>query len=156
MKKNGFTLVELIAVLVILSIIALMATPNIIELMRSGKEKSFISEVEEMISTAKYMYKSESVRQANFTVDGTGYRILMSNLNGTLPDTDPFGYTYEKNESYITITEPADSEASDTMSKRSTKVHFKTCKDKSGETTCHCINSTDADNLKTTDIVDCN
>ena len=29
MKKNGFTLVELIAVLVILSIIGLLATPNI-------------------------------------------------------------------------------------------------------------------------------
>ena len=45
MKKNGFTLIELIAVLVIISIIALLAAPNIITLMQSTKEKSFISEI---------------------------------------------------------------------------------------------------------------
>lgn len=155
MKKNGFTLVELIAVLVILSIIALMATPNIISLMQSGKEKSFVTDVEEMVSTAKYMYKSESVRQANFTVDGTGYKILMSNLNGTVPDTDPYGYEYQKNESYIIITEPSDTQAADTVSKRTVAVHFKACKVKDGATVCHCLDSSDGDNLKTTDIRDC-
>ena len=154
MKKNGFTLVELIAVLVILSIIALMATPNIIKLMQEGKEKSFISDAEEMISTAKYMYKSESVRQENFVVDGSGYKILMSNLNGTLPDSDPFGYEYQKNESYITIIEPTDVEASDNVQSKQVQVYFKSCKLKDGVNACHCIVSDHADNLTPSNIKD--
>ncbi len=154
MKKSGFTLVELIAVLVILSIIALMATPNIIKLMQEGKEKSFISDVEEMVSTAKYMYKSETVRQESFVVDDSGYKILMSNLNGSLPDSDPFGYEYQKNDSYITIIEPEDVEASANVQTRTVKVHFKSCKLKDGVNVCHCIDSQNADNLTPDNISD--
>ena len=158
MRKNGFTLVELIAVLVILSIIALMATPNIIELMKSGKEKSFISEVEEMVSTAKYMYKNETVRSSKFVVDGeNGFRISMNDLNGSLPDDDPFGYKYDKDYSYITIIEPSDELDGDSINKRTVKVHFKSCKKSNGADECHCLDSNDADHLTPEDIKDnCN
>ena len=107
MKKNGFTLVELIAVLVILSILAMMATPNIIHLMQNGKEKSFISDAEEMISTATYMYKIQNSRGFDdeiFQSVGTNsHQINMSKLTGTIPEKDPYGYKYIKEASNITF-----------------------------------------------------
>ena len=40
MNKKGFTLIELIAVVVIMSIIAIIATPNIINMIDKGKKES--------------------------------------------------------------------------------------------------------------------
>lgn len=40
MKKNGFTLVELLAVIVILALLATVATPNIISLLHGSKKNT--------------------------------------------------------------------------------------------------------------------
>jgi prepilin-type N-terminal cleavage/methylation domain-containing protein len=148
MKKNGFTLVELIAVLVILSIIALLAAPNIITLMQNSKEKAWLSEVKEMVSTATYMYKT------NKDVD----TIYMKNLTGTIPVTDPYGYTYviensaSDNEfSYFKFKEPDESTS---MGKREITVFIKSCKTDNSGKKCHYLCSNDGANLKLTDIGD--
>ena len=134
MKKNGFTLIELIAVLVIISIIALLAAPNIITLMQSTKEKSFISEVNEMLSTATYMHKTTKATTIN-----------MRNLTGTIPVTDPYGYTYvldadESGEfSYFTFIEPDSSADPTAMTQRKVKVFIKSCKTDDSGRKCHYV-----------------
>lgn len=40
-KKNGFTLVELLAVIVVLAIIMIIALPNVLDSLSTAKEKSF-------------------------------------------------------------------------------------------------------------------
>ena len=50
-KKNGFTLVELLAVIVILAIILLIAVPNVIGIIDKAKKDSYCS-------TAKMAYKA--------------------------------------------------------------------------------------------------
>ena len=159
MKENGFTLVELIAVLVILSILAMLAAPNVINLMQSGKEGSFISDAEEMVSTATYMYKTQNTRGFEgsvFIQSGTNqYKILMSNINGDIPETDPYGYKYDKTNSYVSFQEPSDTA---TMGTRTISAHFKSCQeDDNGNITskCHCINAPDATDIKSADIGDC-
>ena len=57
--RKGFTLIELIAVVVIMAIIALLATPNIISLLEKGKKEEFVADAKEFVSKATYMYKSE-------------------------------------------------------------------------------------------------
>lgn len=155
MKKNGFTLVELIAVLVILSIIGMLAAPNIINLMQTGKEGSFISDAEEMVSTATYMYKVQSTRgfeESSFDeINQYQHRILMKDLTGTIPEADPYGYKYDTDDSYIDFVEPNES---DTTDKRTISIHIKACND---DNKCHYICSDDANNLSTNDIKDnCN
>ena len=59
MGKKGFTLIELIAVVVIMAIIALLATPNIIGLLEKGKKEEFVADAKEFISKASYQYRSE-------------------------------------------------------------------------------------------------
>lgn len=163
MKKNGFTLVELLAVLVILAILGGLAAPNIINLMQSGKEEAFIEDAKEMVSSATYMYKiayaRDFIEDNNFLTDGDGYKILMSNINGNVPDTDPYGYKYKQNDSYIKFQEPSETNIN---GKRSIKAYFKSClEDEDGNIKkCHCIDVTDSDkdatDIKNSDIVDCN
>ena len=45
MKKRGFTLVELLAVIAILAILVIVSMPNIMEMFFSAKEDTFESEV---------------------------------------------------------------------------------------------------------------
>lgn len=161
MKKNGFTLVELIAVLVILSLIALLAIPNIINLMDSSKSKSFVSEVQELVSTATYMYKSESVRSKTF--EGANMDIIrMRNINGTIPLTDPYGYTYvldgstdpeKKNEySYFKFSDVAGNDSTGVLGKRKVVVFIKSCSQKTKK--CHYICSNNGTSLKVEDVSD--
>lgn len=141
MKKNGFTLVELIAVIVIISIISMLAAPNIVDLMQRSKDGSFISEVDQLVSQARYMYKNNNTRP-DPEEDGS-VKIYMSNLTGDVPTSDPYGYDYDMTNSYVSFEEncPADS-----MCTLDTKVHIVSCKkdkvDAAGSNVCHCIYKT--------------
>ncbi len=56
MRKNGFTLVELLAVLLILTIIALLTTPIVINILTSSRQNTFESSIEQLINIAKMDY----------------------------------------------------------------------------------------------------
>lgn len=47
-KKNGFTLVELLAVIVILAIIMIIAIPTVLETMASARRSSFAIYIEKL------------------------------------------------------------------------------------------------------------
>lgn len=64
-NRKGFTLIELIAVVVIMAIIALLATPNIIGLLEKGKKEEFVADAKEFISKASYQYRSEKFNKDN-------------------------------------------------------------------------------------------
>lgn len=53
MKKKGFTLVELLAVIALLAILVILALPRIISYLRKAKEDAFSIECKEIIDTAK-------------------------------------------------------------------------------------------------------
>lgn len=57
MKKNkGFTLVELLAVIVILAVISLVAVPNVVSMLERNKKKQMVLDAKEMLN--KYQNKS--------------------------------------------------------------------------------------------------
>lgn len=45
MKKNGFTLVELLAVIVILALLAIVSTPIVMNILENSKKSSFASSI---------------------------------------------------------------------------------------------------------------
>ena len=61
MKKEGFTLVELLAVIAILAIMVILAMPNIMKLFFSAKEDTFETEMKVIFDTAKTSYIKDSM-----------------------------------------------------------------------------------------------
>ena len=62
MKKKGFTLVELLAVIAILAILVIIALPNVIKLYNDAKKNAFLTEVKTLYNTASSKYISESLK----------------------------------------------------------------------------------------------
>jgi len=61
MKKNGFTLVELLAVIAILAILVIIALPNVIGMFNDAKKNSFTTEIKEIYKVAQQTWMSESM-----------------------------------------------------------------------------------------------
>ena len=53
MKKNAFTLTELLAVIVILSIVSLIAVPNLINSIKSNNKDNYESVINDIILSAE-------------------------------------------------------------------------------------------------------
>lgn len=59
MKKKGFTLVELLAVIAILAILVVIAMPNIIDMFNNAKQNIFVTEIHRYVDSAKLAYTSD-------------------------------------------------------------------------------------------------
>lgn len=59
--KKGFTLIELIAVIVILAVIALISVPVITEIIKDTKKQAFNSSAQNIVKSAKNAYVSNKV-----------------------------------------------------------------------------------------------
>ena len=64
MKKKGFTLVELLAVIAILAILVIVAMPNVLGMFNQSKANTFVTEVQEYmnVATTSFMQNALSVQ----------------------------------------------------------------------------------------------
>ncbi len=62
MRKRGFTLVELLAVIAILAILVIIALPNVIKLYNNAKKNSFLTEAKTVYNEVSKKYISESIK----------------------------------------------------------------------------------------------
>ena len=60
-NKKGFTLVELLSVIVILSVVVLIATNAVVPMMNGAKKQVLATEANKFIATAKTLYLNEGV-----------------------------------------------------------------------------------------------
>ena len=74
MKKKGFTLVELIAVIALLSIVMLLIVPNVANYLNSSKKTLFYDNVVNMFksATTTFMYQDDST---NTTFSNNGVKL---------------------------------------------------------------------------------
>ena len=59
-NKKGFTLVELLAVIVILAVLILIALPNVMSIMNNARNNAFKDEAAAFISAAENQYMSDN------------------------------------------------------------------------------------------------
>ena len=61
MKKKGFTLVELLAVIAILAILVIIALPNVMGMFNQAKKNSFTTEVKNIFQVAQQQWMNDSM-----------------------------------------------------------------------------------------------
>ncbi len=94
MKKKGFTLVELLAVIAILAILVIIALPNVLGMFNEAKKNTFVTELQSIYSTAETQFVSDSMgdmtkytkgikygRAGTVDLTGDGFKLL--DLSGT-------------------------------------------------------------------------
>lgn len=67
MKKRGFTLIELMAVIIVLGIIAVMIVPKITNTVESSREQAYQNQIASLVSAAKRWGASNSDKLSNET-----------------------------------------------------------------------------------------
>ena len=65
MKRKGFTLVELLAVIAILAILVIIALPNVMGMFNEAKKNSFATEVKEIYKVAEQQWMNDSMISTN-------------------------------------------------------------------------------------------
>src|SRR5574344_2105588 len=63
-NKKGFTLMELLAVIVILSVLILLAMPAVLRLMESARKNAFVTESNSIVKIAQTAYTDKSMTSA--------------------------------------------------------------------------------------------
>jgi len=61
LNKNGFTLVELLSVIVILSVVVLIATNAVVPMMSGAKKQVLATEANKFIAAAKTLYVNQGI-----------------------------------------------------------------------------------------------
>jgi prepilin-type N-terminal cleavage/methylation domain-containing protein len=68
MKKKGFTLVELLAVIAILAILVIVAMPNVLGMFNQAKANTFVTEVQEYMNTATTSFMQSALTSKGKTL----------------------------------------------------------------------------------------
>lgn len=88
-KKNGFTLIEVIAVLVLLGILAAVAVPKYVDLSTAAKERAIDAAVSELNGREALTWGNESLKTGGWVNDSTTFAAL------GLSQVDTLGKDYE-------------------------------------------------------------
>ncbi len=101
-KSNGFTLIELMIVIAIISIIAAIAIPNLIAARKHGNEANAIGALKTIVTAETMFNQKDSDKDANLDYG------MLSELNSTqlidpvLGSGTKAGYIYEASYSFTT------------------------------------------------------
>lgn len=91
--KNAFTLIELLAVIVILAVIAAITTPIVLNVIQTSRENAFIDTSYGIISAAReyQIRQSNENKEMDLIIDFTKNKNTSTlTLNGDLPDGGTF------------------------------------------------------------------
>ena len=82
MKKKGFTLVELLAVIAILAILVIVAMPNVLGMFSSAKVNTFVTEVQKYMDTAKTAFVQTALNKPASAIVFTSETVTGTNAAG--------------------------------------------------------------------------
>lgn len=106
MSRKGFTLVELLAVVVILGILSLIAVPNVVSIINNNRKDIMVNDAKKVISLAKAKVNSDiSVREftnssCDYSNKSCSFSLENLDINNDIKN-DPDNGEYNKTNSYV-------------------------------------------------------
>lgn len=102
MKKKGFTLVELLACIAILSILMLVAVSSSLSALDKNRKQQYVVDAKRMMTLAEsYMRKTT---ETNYPIGDEIYILYLPLLDDNTFENDPNGKEYINKMSYVTVT----------------------------------------------------
>ena len=101
-NKNGFTLVELLAVMAIIAMISIIAVPNVIKIMNGNKQSKVLNDGLTLIALAKQEVASSIDLRESLTETGITRSLQRLDDKNDLT-VDPDGILYDRTNSYVQI-----------------------------------------------------
>lgn len=100
--KKGFTLVELLAALVILGLLTIIAAPNIVGILQNTKLNTYVNDAEKLVSLAEYKFRGDTSINKPTTNNQCIFMSLGYLGTGEFQNP-PYGGEYSTDGSYVVI-----------------------------------------------------
>ncbi len=100
MNRKGFTLIELMGVIIILSIVMLIAVPNITSILDKNKRDTYIADAKKLITQAEYAIRSNQFEKP---ASNELVKVTLNYLATNDIKKDPDGNPYSLTDSYVVI-----------------------------------------------------
>lgn len=101
MNRKGFTIIELLATILILSLIMLVAVPNVMSVIDRNKQDTYVEDAKRMITLAEYEVRSNT--NIKLPTDGNCVVIFLRTLDTSEFTEGPEGGEYDLDKSYVVI-----------------------------------------------------
>ena len=101
-SEKGFTLVELIGVVVILGILAVFALPVITRTLDSSRNKMYVNDAKRLVSHAEYKIKANSTK-IDLPDNGDAIVLSLRYLEASSITDGPNGGKYDLDRSYVVV-----------------------------------------------------
>ena len=98
MNRKGFTLIELMGVIVILSIIMLIAIPNVTSTLEKTKKDAYIADAKKFVSLVQYELRTGNIEKptpSNYVI------VHLGDLKTDQISKDPDGNLYDTEKSFV-------------------------------------------------------
>lgn len=99
LNQGAFTLIELLAVIVILAIIMALAVPNVISTLDRNKKETYIGDAKKLLALAK----NQVGNRYNKPGDNEILRINLACLDNEDLQVDPEGNPYDEENSFVVV-----------------------------------------------------
>lgn len=101
MNKKGFTLIEILAVIIILGVIMTIAVPNVLSMIDRNKKDTFIEHAKMMATQAEYTIRKDV--SIEYPSEGKAIILTLEYLNTSDIAESPYGTPYNKERSFVAI-----------------------------------------------------
>lgn len=102
-NSKGFTLVELMAVIIILGILLTIAIPNTLSMLERNKKDAYIEDAKKFISLSQYLVEKD--KKIEKPKDDTSAVVIsLKYLNTSDIENSPYALKYSENLSFVVLT----------------------------------------------------
>lgn len=123
-NKKGFTLIEILAVIIILGVIMTIAVPNVLSMIDRNKKDTFIEHAKMMATQAEYTIRKDV--SIEYPSEGKAIILTLEYLNTSDISESPYGTMYDKTRSFVAVV----NESVDGLTEYKYYVHLIACGDK--------------------------